>query len=276
MFWTFTPKIKADSCVPYWNIVTLQCVFSSVLPPAAVIWRSCITIFSLKTALRSPSSYKKEIYWELPQNYIIWIVFKLWFLFMSPAVAWLLCFDFIHPSHPENLLPGACHLHTQLHSPWQLPHKPAPDLFPAPSKAVGFPRGCPQSGGRPLPQFTQEPLNFSSSKLSDQSGCVRKYMFHITFSSTLISETETQIIQSSWKRNPFFKLSTFIVQFLICLAISWRWPKVFVSQVVNNISLHSPSTFHPGRWNHVAAVNKKYLAMPTEDISNNSQHSSNT
>lgn len=65
------------------------------------------------------------------------------------------------------------------------------------------------------------------SKLGDQPGCVRKYMFHITtispFSFTLISETDTQINQSSWKRNLFFHLSLLIVQFLICLAISWQF-----------------------------------------------------
>lgn len=92
VIWTFTPKVKADSSDPCWSIVTLQCVFSSVLPAAAVIWRSCIAIFSLKTALWSPPSYKEEIYWEILQNYIFWIVLKLWFSFLSPTVAWLLYF----------------------------------------------------------------------------------------------------------------------------------------------------------------------------------------
>lgn len=170
MIWTFTPKVKADSSEPCWSIVTLQCVFSSVLPPAAVIWRSCIAIFSLKTALWSPPSNKEEIYWEILQNYIFWIIFKLWFLFLSPDVAWLLFFGFIYPSRPENLLPGTCPLHTQLHSPWQLPHKPAPDLFPAPSKAVRFPRVSPQSGGRSTVYSRTTQL----SKLSDQPGCIRK------------------------------------------------------------------------------------------------------
>lgn len=58
--------------------------------------------------------------------------------------------------------------------------------------------------------------------------CKKIHMSHITmispFSSTLTSETETQINQSSRKRNLFFHLSTLIVQFLICLAISWQWP----------------------------------------------------
>lgn len=160
----FEPLLLKSRLIPL-NPVEI-CVFSSVLSPAAVIWRSCFTICSLKTVSWSPPSYKEEIYWELPQNYIFWIVFKLWFFFLSPAVPWLLWFGFIYPSHPENLLPGPCHLCIQLHSPWQLPHKPAPGLFPAPLKAVRFPRGCPQSGGRPLPQFTQEPLNFPNSVIN--------------------------------------------------------------------------------------------------------------
>lgn len=59
----------------------------SLFPPAAVIWKSCITILSLIPVLWSPSSHKEKMYWELLQNSISGIGFKLRLLFMSSGVA---------------------------------------------------------------------------------------------------------------------------------------------------------------------------------------------
>lgn len=152
---------------------------SSLFPPAAVIWKSCITILSLKTVLGTPSSYKEEMYWELPQNSIFWIGFKLQFLFISPAVAWpglfALALASLSPSKPAARNPSPSYPAGQ---PATTATQTCSWSFSNPSKAVGFVSDYPQSGGRPLPQSApQEALNFPSSKLSDQPECIRKYIY---------------------------------------------------------------------------------------------------
>lgn len=147
-----------------------------LFPPAAVMWKSCITIPSLDTVLQSPSPYKEGMYWKLPQNSIFYIGFQLWFLFMILSVLGLaFFFGSSHPSHLQNLLQGTCQLHTHLDSPWQLPCKPTPSLFLTPSRAAGFVKDYSQSRDRPLTQFaSQEALNFPSSKLGNGPECMRK------------------------------------------------------------------------------------------------------
>ena len=123
---------------------------SFLFPPTAVIWNSCITILSLKTVLWSPSSYNEVMYRQLPQNSIFSIWVKLILLLESWfGLAWPFCFCSLHPSHPQNLLPGTRHLHTQLDSPWQPRHKPAPGSYLIPPKAVGFVRDYPQTEAGP-------------------------------------------------------------------------------------------------------------------------------
>lgn len=195
---------------------------SSLFPPTAVIWKSCITVLSLKTVLRSPSPYKEMTYWELPQNSIFWIGFKFCFLFLSPGVAWPFCISLTLKTccqEPVTFIPSwTAHdnRHTNALPVHFSPHQKQWDLRGITLRAgQALTTICSSRGTQPSLFQTQ-----SSTRMH-----TKIYIFHITtlspFGSTLISETEMQVNQAFWETNLFFHLSTLTIWFLICLAISW-------------------------------------------------------